>query len=215
MVEIKSKNYSTPLNLSSAVGHAKDLSFARGWPTHSRDALIQSAAQIRSAHRWVTWADASKAFSVFCLAICCLTTNTGGELSESQPLCRDEATVKANVPISGADAAPWKLCLHHLLDGNLGCQASLCSPFSSKWLTHRDGNMTLTLWWDHCFFLITDTWRNVKWAQQSGGVAKEPVRCFLGQPSSSLWWVCDESPGHGSLLSSSTSLLRILQHWPR
>lgn len=215
MVEIKSKNYSTPLNLSSAVGHAKDLSFARGWPTHFRDALIQSAAQIRSAHRWVTWADASKAFSVFCLAICCLAWMQEGNFLSLNLCAGVMPQLKQMSPCQGLMQPHGSSVFHHLLDGNLGCQASLCSPFSSKWLTHRDGNMTLTLWWDHCFFLITDTWRNVKWAQQSGGVAKEPVRCFLGQPSSSLWWVCDESPGHGSLLSSSTSLLRILQHWPR
>lgn len=164
MVEIKSTNYSIPLNLSSAVGHVKDLSFTHGWPTHFRDALIQSVAQIRSAHRWVIWAArcTEGIFSIL-LGNPLPYMNTGGEHFVSQSLRRDDPQLKQVSPPQRPMQPHGRSLFHHLLDGNLGCQASLHFPFSSKWLTHRVGNMTWTLRWDHCFFLITDTWRKVKW----------------------------------------------------
>lgn len=161
MVEIKSKNYSTPLNLSSAAGHVKDLSFAQGWPTHFRDALIQFAAQIKVLTDESPGQMYQRHFQCSAWQSAALHEYRR-ETFWVQPLCRDDATVKGNCLHLRGWCSPMETVFCHLLDGNLGCQASLCFPFSSKWLTHRDGNMTLILWWDHWFFLITDTCRNVK-----------------------------------------------------
>lgn len=203
-MEIKSKNYSTPLNLSSAAGHVKDLSFAQGWSTHFRDALIQSAAQIRSAQ-----SDVPRPFPVFCLATRCLPWIQEGNTLSLIFCTGMMPQLKQVSPSQGLMQPHGNSLFHHLSDeselpGFFTLPILLKLADSQRWKHDTDTVVGSLLFLSHRHVEKREMGLAVSWCCQ-----RVNQMLSLGQPWQSLWWVWDDSSGHGSLLASNTSLLRI------